>query len=101
MWVGTTTLLEIFLRSGRQTFDEVVVGLGPAVAMVCGQDPNGLLVGLEGGIPNLLQLEKDLVGGQRTAVTAVNVELKELERKERKGTIIHNKALRHRPFCLE
>lgn len=74
-------------KLGLQTFDEGVVGLGPTVAVVGRQNPNWLLVGLEGRIPDFLQLEEDLVGGQGTPVAAVNVQLKELrERKEGAGS---------------
>lgn len=73
----------------RLTLDEVIVGLGPAVAMVGGQDPNWFLVGLEGCVPDLLQLNKYLVGRQGAAVAAVDIQLKELGRgEERRESLV-------------
>lgn len=72
------------------TFDEVVVGFGPTVAMVACQNPDGLLVGLKGCVPNLLQLDKNLIGGQGAPVAAVNIQLKELGKKEKQRDQVAN-----------
>lgn len=69
----------IHMGGAGQTFDEVVVGLGPAVSVVASEDPNWLLVCLEGGVPDLLQLDEDLIGGEGAPIAAVNIQLKELE----------------------
>lgn len=45
------------------TFQKVVVGFCPAVSVVGGEDSNRFFVCLEGGVPDLFQLNKDLVGG--------------------------------------
>lgn len=62
-----------------QTFQQVVVGFCPAVAVVRREDPNRFLVCLEGGVPYLLQLSEELVSGEGTSVTVVNIQLKELK----------------------
>lgn len=56
-----------------QTFQKVVVSFCPAVSVVGSEDPDGLFVCLEGGVPDLLQLNKELVGGKGTSVTVVNI----------------------------
>ena len=42
------------------------------------QDADGLLVGLQGGVPDLLQLHVELILGQRGAVAVVHVQHEEL-----------------------
>ena len=46
---------------GRPTFGECVVSLGPAVPVVGSKYSNGLFVGLERCVPDLLQLHEDMV----------------------------------------
>lgn len=75
-----------------QTFQKVVVSFCPAVPVVGGEDPDRLFVCLEGGVPDLLQLNKELVGGKGTSVTVVNVQLKELKRRADKD-IINERSL--------
>lgn len=62
-----------------QTFQEVVVGFCPAVSVVGGEDPNRFFVCLEGGVPNLLQLNEELVSSKGRSITVVNIQLKELK----------------------
>lgn len=70
-----------------QTFQKVVVSFCPAVSVVGGEDSDGLFVCLEGGVPDLLQLNKELVGGKGTSVTVVNVQLEELKKRADKDII--------------
>ena len=53
--------------------------------MLGGQDADGLLVGLQGGVPDLLQLHVDLVHSQRGAITVVHVQDEELSGGKRQG----------------
>lgn len=48
----------------RLTLDKVVVSFAPSVTMVGGQNANRLFVGLKGRVPDLLQLNVDLIYGQ-------------------------------------
>lgn len=73
MFVSTCVL------GALQTFHEVVVGFCPAVSVVGGEDPNGFFVSLEGGVPNLLQLNEELVSSKGRSITVVNIQLKELK----------------------
>lgn len=75
-----------------QTFQKVVVSFCPAVSVVGSEDPDGLFVCLEGGVPDLLQLNKELVGGKGTSVTVVNVQLEELKKRADKD-IINERSL--------
>lgn len=47
------------------TLDEVVVGLAPGVTVVGGQDANRLFIGLKGSVPDLFQLNIDLIYSKR------------------------------------
>lgn len=62
------------------TFDQIVVGLSPGVAVLRRQDADWLLVGLQGGVPDLLQLHVQLVHRERRPVTVVHVQNEELHR---------------------
>lgn len=73
MFVSTWTLGTV------HTFQKVVVSFCPAVSVVGGEDSNRFFVCLEGGVPDLLQLNKELVGGKGAAVTVVHIQLKELK----------------------
>lgn len=60
------------------TFDEVVVGFAPGVAVLGGQDADRLLVALQGRVPDLLQLHIDLVHRQWGAIAVIHIQDKEL-----------------------
>lgn len=62
------------------TLHQVVVGLPPGVAVLRRQDADGLLVGLQGGVPDLLQLHVELVHRQPGPVAVVHVQHEELGR---------------------
>lgn len=62
------------------TFDQIVVGFSPRVAVLRREDADGLLVGLQGGVPDLLQLHVQLVDRERRAVAVVHVQNEELRR---------------------
>lgn len=76
---GCAVFLSTCVLGALQTFNEVAVGFCPAVPVVGGEDPNRFFVCLEGGIPNLLQLNKELVSSKRRSITVVNIQLKELK----------------------
>lgn len=90
-------LLAMCLGEVEQTFDEVVVGPGPAVSVVGGEDPDGLFVCLEGGVPDLLQLDEDLISDEGAPITIVNVQLKELRMGRRKNEERHNERRLNQP----
>lgn len=48
--------------------------------MVGGEDAHRLFVGLQGRVPDLLQLREDLIRGQGCPITVVHVQLKKLAR---------------------
>lgn len=50
--------------STQLTLDEVVVGLAPGVTVVGGQDANRLFIGLKRSVPDLFQLNIDLIYSQ-------------------------------------
>lgn len=62
--------------------------------MVRGEDADGLLVGLQGRAPDLLQLHVQLVYRQRGAITVVHVQDKELmeERQERERESMYSQS---------
>lgn len=62
------------------TFDQIVVGFPPGVAVLRREDADGLLVGLQRGVPDLLQLHVQLVHRQGRAVAVVHVQNEELQR---------------------
>lgn len=62
------------------TFDQIVVGFSPGVAVLRREDADWLLVGLQGGVPDLLQLHVQLVNRKRRAVAVVHVQNEELQR---------------------
>lgn len=66
------------------TFDEVGIGFAPAVAVVGGEDADGLRVGLQGSVPDSLQLNVELIHGQRCAITVVHRQHKELQQSRAK-----------------
>lgn len=76
---GSAVFLSTCVLGALQTFNEVAVGFCPAVPVVGGEDPNRFFVCLEGGVPNLLQLNKELVSSKRRSITVVNIQLKELK----------------------
>ena len=75
-------------------FDEGVVGLPPGVSVLWRQDANGLLVCLQGGVPDLLQLKVDLIHSQWGAVTVVHVQYKKLHT-QRAGTALKGTIWEH------
>lgn len=91
-WRAAVTSMVFHVGGAGQTFDKVVVGFGPAVSVVGGEDPNWLLVCLEGRVPDLLQLDEDLIGGEGAPIAAVNIQLKELGRRERQRFIAASHA---------
>lgn len=52
------------LLSIQLTLDQVVVGLAPGVTVVGSQDANWLFIGLKGSVPDLFQLNIDLIYSQ-------------------------------------
>lgn len=76
---GSAVLVSTCVLGALQTFQEVVVGFCPAVSVVGGEDPNRFFVCLEGGVPNLLQLNEELVSSKGRSITVVNIQLKELK----------------------
>jgi len=79
LWCVSTCTL-----GAAQTFQKVVVSFCPAVSVVGGEDPDRFFVCLKGGVPYLLQLNKELVGGKGTSIAVVNIQLKELKVKRAK-----------------
>lgn len=55
------------------TFDQVVVGFSPGVAVLGCQDANRFLVSLQRGVPDLLQLHVNLVYCQWGAIAVVHI----------------------------
>lgn len=66
--------------SDCSTFDQIVVGFPPGVAVLRREDADGLLVGLQGRVPDLLQLHVQLVNREWCAVAVVHVQDEELWR---------------------
>lgn len=64
------------------TFDQVVVGFPPGVAVLRREDADGLLVGLQGRVPDLLQLHVQLVDREWRVVAVVHVQNEELWRED-------------------
>lgn len=75
---GSAVFISTCVLEALQTFQEVVVGFCPAVSVVGGEDPYRFFVCLEGGVPNLLQLNEELVSSKGRSITVVNIQLKEL-----------------------
>lgn len=71
------------------TSQQPVVSLSPRVAVLAGQDSHRFLVGLPGLRSDPQQLTVDLTLCQRSAITVVHLQLKELWTK--KKTIIHGR----------
>lgn len=61
------------------TFNQAVVGFSPGVAVLRSQNADRLLVGLQRGVPDLLQLHVQLVYRQWASVAVVHIQDKELQ----------------------